>query len=137
MGIVPTNFQLKKEDYDQKDQGLIEQFAPSFNYFVQQVIAALNGNITFENLNQNLITLKVKVDINGKPNVLTQFKTSLKSKVAGLVCVSATNLTAVGTPPNSQPFITFTVNNNLCVINYISGIQSGDQYSLTLLVIGS
>lgn len=142
MASIPTQRLLKPEDFDSKDQNLVTKLAFPYNTFVQQVISALSNNLDFNNLNQQLNTFSVSVDVNGIPTTPIQFKSNLATKLAGLICVSATNNTTSSRFPEAQPFISFTLNSGQVTINRIIGLgiptgnTNSDTYTLTVLSIG-
>lgn len=124
------------EEFAAEDRPLIEKIAFPINSFFEQVRNALNKNIDFNNLNQEIIKLDVIVESNGVPNTLTRFKSNLKTGVQGLICIAAINRSNASTRPTGAPFITFAQNENLVTIQHITGLQSGEKYGLTLISIG-
>lgn len=142
MATIPTLRQLKPEDFDSKDQSLVQKLAFPINTFMQQVISALSNNLDFTNLNQQVNTFNVSVDANGKPISPVQFKINLATKLAGVICINALNTTSPGRYPLAQPFISYTLNAGTLTINNIAGLSFGtgqtnsDVYTLTLLSIG-
>lgn len=143
MARIPDLRTIKKEDFDSKDQKLVEKLAFPFNNFMQQVVNVLKNGVDFTNLNQFYTTITVTVDATGKPTTDVQFKNSLTTKVAGVICISYTNQSGVLRFPTAQPGISYTItSDNFILINNISGLPvppgntNSDSYSLTILVIG-
>lgn len=142
MARIPDLRQITKEDFDQKDQKLIDKLAFPINNFMQQVIGVLKNGVDFNNLNQQLLTVTVSVDATGFPVNTVQFKSTLTTKVAGLICINAVNTSSTIRYPEAQPFISWSQNNSVITLNNISGlgIPSGqtnsDTYQMTLLIIG-
>lgn len=64
-------------------------------------------------------------------------KSTLNSKVVGVICMNAENLLDPTAYPLNTPFISFSLKNNLINILNISGLQANSQYRLTLLLIGN
>lgn len=128
-----SSFQrLLKEDVPSEYQPLIEKIGVSVNQFAEQVLNAMNKNITVEdNLNMEYKTLEVSVT-DGVPTIITEFKSGLKTRLKGIVVIKAENVTNTGTYPTNQPFISFSENNSLIRIVYVSGLQNGNKYKLTL-----
>lgn len=137
MSRIPNLKRINKEDFDKQYQTLIDRLAFPINSFMEQVRNAFDNNIDFNNLNQEIITLTVTVDLNGLPNIQTQWKSTLKTKVIGSVVIKASNLVTPGAYSSSTPFINFVQNNTLVNINQISGLQAGDRYELVILSIGA
>lgn len=143
MATIPSNRQIKPEDFDSKDQKLIQKLAFPINTFMQQVITALSNNLDFNNLNQQLVSFTVSVDSSGVPTTPVQFKSTLKTKIIGLMCINAVNTSSTIRYPDSTPFISFTLNGDFVVVKNITGIgipsgqTNSDTYTLTLQAIGS
>ncbi len=142
MARVPDLRQITKEDFDSKDQKLIDQIAFPINNFMQQVINVMKNGIDFNNLNQATITFTASVDSNGKPTTPVQFQNTLSTKVIGIICINALNTSSILRYPQATPFISYTTNGNLVTVNNIAGlgIPSGqtnsDTYTFTILTIG-
>jgi hypothetical protein len=142
MARIPDLRQIKKEDYDQKDQKLIDQLAFPLNNFMQQVITVLKHGIDFNNLNQQIVTFTVSVDAQGKPTKSIQFQNTLATKVIGIMCISALNTSSTIRYPQATPFISYTMSGNLVTVNNISGLgipagqTNSDIYTFTILTIG-
>ena len=143
MATIPNNRQIKPEDFDSKDQKLIQKLAFPINTFMQQVITALSNNLDFNNLNEQIVSFTVSVDSSGTPTTPVQFKNSLKTKPIGMVCISAVNTSTNLRFPVATPFASFTLNGDLIVITNIAGLNvptgqtNSDSYTLTLRVTGA
>lgn len=141
MARIPDLRLLKKEDFDGKDQALIEKLAFPINNFMQQVVNVFKNGIDFNNLNQQFNIVTVSVDSTGTPVNTIQFKCNLSTKVLGMVCINAVNQSSTIRFPSAQPFISFTQNNSLVTINNISGFPipegqtNSDTYQITILTI--
>lgn len=143
MSRIPDLRQIKKEDFDQKDQGLVDRLAFPINNFMQQVISVFKNGIDFNNLNQQVITFTTSVDSTGAPISPVQFKNGLSSKVLGMICINAANQSSTIRFPLAAPFITFTTNGTLLTITNISGLgiptgqTNSDSYTFTIITIGA
>lgn len=142
MARIPDLRQLKKEDFESKDQKLIEKLAFPINNFMIQVINVLKNGVDFNNLNQQINTFTVTVDSNGKPTTPVQFKNKLTTKIIGIVCINAINQSSFIRYPQATPFISYTVNANLVTVTNIAGLgipsnqTNSDAYTFTILSIG-
>lgn len=146
MARIPDLRLLKKEDFDGKDQKLIEKLAFPINNFMQQVVNVLKNGVDFNNLNRQIITITVSVDQFGAPVNTIQVKSTLITKTIGMLCISYTNLSSNTRFPTGQPGISFiqnnAQNNSLITINNISGLPvpsgntNSDIYQLTIELIG-
>lgn len=131
---IPDLKRIAKEDFAPEYQELIGQLAFPLNSHMEQVRNLFNKGITFDNLAQELITLRVQTNDNGAPlNTLT-FKTSL-NKIRGIQVISASVVTPVGTYLQTAPFISFSQNQTIVTINNIAGLGSNVTYDLLLQTI--
>ena len=143
MARIPDLRQIKKEDFDKDNQKLVDQLAFPLNNFMQQVINVLKHGIDFNNLNQQITTFTVSVDVNGVPTSPIQFKNGLQTKVIGIVCINAVNTSSIQRFPVATPFISYTTNGNLVTITNIAGLgipggqTNSDIYTFTILTIGA
>lgn len=137
MARPPDVRRIQKEDFEEKMQETIDKLALSLNNFMDQTKSALDGNLDFNNFNQQIVTVAVTVDANGKPLITTKFKSTLSTKVIGTQCISAVNTTNPTVYPTSSPFISYTQNADLVTILNVSGLQANNKYTLTLISYGS
>lgn len=135
MGRIPDIKRIRKEDFDQEYQGLIDRIAFSFNSFADQVINLFNKNINFENLNQEIAEVTVVTNSIGGIDNLPKLKSGLSKKVQGIQCIRASNINAPNVYPTSQPFISFSLEQNTLSVLNITGLQANSKYTLKLLLI--
>jgi len=84
-----------------------------------------------------VVSLDVMIDGSGDLINPPSIRTTLNTKVQGVICIKADNLTSIGTFPTSQPFISYNIiNNNLISVLNVSGLQNSSTYRLKLLLIG-
>lgn len=136
MGRVPNIKRIQTNDFNEKDQELISTLAYPINSFMEQTAAVLDKGVDFNNLNQAIITLQTMTDANGNPILETKYKSLLKSKVVGHVCINAYNITNTSAFPVNTPFISFIQNADIVTINNITGLQANNKYKLIVLSIG-
>lgn len=143
MGRVPDLRTIKTEDFDKKDQPLIDKLAFPINNFMQNVITVLKNGIDYNNLNRQIVTFTVTVTPDGTPTTPVQFQNRLTTKIQGLSVINAINTSPVPRYPAAGILMSFTSNGNLITINNIAGlgIPSGqtnsDSYTFTVEAIGS
>jgi hypothetical protein len=135
MARVPDIKRIQKEEFNKKDQELIEQLAFPINSFMEQVKSALNGNLDFTNINQEIVTVTLAVDSSGVPKTTTKYKSNLKTNVAGHVILALVDKDA-GSYPSGAPFITYTQSSNIVQILHVAGLTANVNYKLTVLSIG-
>lgn len=136
MGVPPDLKRIAKEDFAAQYQDLVDKLAFPLNSFMEQTRNLFTKNIDFQNLNQELITLRVQTDENIKPLAKPAFKSTLTTKVRGIVVLSA-SIVANGNISYIQqaPFISFSQNNNIISVDNISGLAAETTYDLLLLTI--
>lgn len=137
MGRVPDIKRIQVENFDKDDQAVAEKLAYPLNSFMEQTQAVLKGNVDFQNLNRELLTLDVLVGADGKPVVITKVKSALRTKVAGLNCIRANNSTDSTLFVVGAPFVTFTQTNDILTILHVTGLQANNKYRLILESIGT
>lgn len=143
MARIPDLRQIKKEDFDNKDQKLVDQIAYPFNTFMEQVITVFKKGVDFNNLNQQIVTFTVSVNSSGVPTTPIQFQSTLLTKIIGLTCINAVNTSSIQRFPEAGIFVSYSVNGNLITVTNIAGlgIPSGqtnsDTYTLTVLSYGA
>lgn len=119
------------EEFDPEMQDTISKLSFSLNPLLEQITEAFNKNITFDNLNQDIISFVVEVDATGKPKASTQFKYNLKNAPRCIIVGSAESneLTAA-------PFITYSVSNQVVTVNKIFGLPADKKIRITVILIG-
>lgn len=123
-----------KEDFDSKEQGLIDKLAFPINIMFESLVSALNKRLTFQdNINSQIVDVFVTVDVTGTPSKTTAFKSDVTGQVQGLWVVRADNLDNPGTYPTSAPFISYSSNGTQVIVNNITGLQAGERYKLRIL----
>ncbi len=136
MASVPNFKRFTVEDFKSKDRALVKKLAFPINSFFEQVRNALNKNINFTNINQNITTFDVQVDANGVPLQTTIFKHDVVGKVKGITCIKADNLTTTSTVPTGAPWVTAVQDNQILRVSNVKGLQINNKFRLTMLVIG-
>ena len=137
MGRIPNFKRIRKEDFDTNIQSTIDKLGYIFNSFAEEVTNLFNKNIDFQNLNMQVITLDISKDGSGNLINPPNIRTTLNTKIQGIVCIKADNLDNPGTYATSQPFISYDlINDNLVKILNVSGLQNSSTYKLKLLLIG-
>lgn len=130
-----NNFKrINKEDFDQDDRELVEKLSIVLTPFLEQVDAALNKNLDFDNLNQHYTNVVVR-QVNGVPETLTQVKYPLKTRLKGIQLISAENLTDSALLTTS-PFINYKQQGDLITITGVAGLPDNKQFRLSIILIG-
>ncbi len=137
MAKVPDVKRINKEDFAKEMQSTIETLAYPINSFMEQTKSALDGNLDFRNFNQEIINIDVTTDADGIPNIITQYKSNLKTRVIGHTCISALNKNSPLNTPTGTPFITYVLNTPLIRLTKVTNLQANEKYTLTLISIGA
>lgn len=124
------------EDFPKDDRVLVEKLSFALNPFLEQISTIFNKNVDFDNLNQEVLTFTIQLDSNGIPKTQTQIKTSLKTKIRGILVIKLTNLENDSTFPTGAPFITYSVAADLITIQHVTGIPANKRYTISAIAIG-
>jgi hypothetical protein len=129
---------IQKEDFEADMQDTIEKLAFPINSFMEQTRNALDGNIDFNNLNEEIITLDISVNASGIPIVITKYVSNIRTRVIGHNVISVVSVNNPQTVfATNQPFINYTQNANLVTINNITGLPANERFRLTVRSIGA
>ena len=124
------------EDYPSDYNDLIKPLAQALNPTLEQMSFLFNKNIDFDNLNQEVISFQFKAkDATGIPNSQTQIKTSLKTKIKGVVVINAQNLEG-NQLLTGCPFINYDLSDNLLTVKQITGLPENKTFNITIIVVG-
>lgn len=126
---------LTKDDFDKEYQQLIDRLSFSLTPFMEQVVSAFNKNVDFDNLNQEFIILDTQVDAQGRPTMNSEIKNPLRTRVRGIQCVNAQNMTD-NTLLTGGITVVFVVESNLIKISQITGLPTGKRFNLSIILIG-
>ena len=138
MAKIDGGKRILAEDFRSTDRDLISKLALVLNPFTEQIILALRKNITItDNLNMEYKTISIKVDASGKPVSSNQLTSSLSTKIKGISCEGYQNLTNSNNYPTSGITVTWVQNNGIIEIQHVTGLNSTDTHSLTLLIKGT
>ena len=136
MGKIELPKKIRTEDFKSEDSDLIGKIGFVYNSFVDQVFQILDGNLDYDNLKRQIVTLEVTADSSGKIINPPSIKYNLNSKLKGINVLNAINLVNTNTYPTSHPFVSWSLNGSLVMVLNISGLQASSQYRLTVELIG-
>lgn len=135
MGRVPDLKRVTVEDFRSEDRPLVKKLAFIINSFHEQVRSALNKNIDFENLNQEVRTLSFTTGEDGQPLNTLSFRSNMNSRVQGMLTVR-TVITSNNTAFQAQkPEISWSQDGNLVTLTFIGGLAANTGYQLTILTL--
>lgn len=134
MALFPMPKLIKASDFPKEQEELVTTLGNIMNSTLEQMYSALNKGIDFNNLNQQLVTFTVKVDSNNLPVGKVELKSTLKTKIQGVMCIRAQG----NSYPSTNPLISFTYSSstNSIVINHITGLEANQEYTLTVILVG-
>jgi hypothetical protein len=136
MGLLQSYRRIFNTDYAKQYQDLINTLAVSINQGFDNLYQMANNNVSLtNNILCTVASVPVTVNSSGTPTTSTAFAISFTTKMLGATVLNAVGPS--GTYPTSQPFISFTQNNQNIVINNISGLQANTQYTLTIVAWGT
>jgi hypothetical protein len=132
---VPDLKRITVEDFQKEDQPLVKKLAFVINSFHEQVRSALNKNINYENLDQEIKTLTFTTGGNSQPLNPINFTASISSRVQGIIIVRNIITSNNTLFPSTKPEISWSQNNQIVTITNISGLLPNTGYQLTLLLL--
>lgn len=134
MAKLPSIVRLSREDY--KDApSWFERFLTPMNTFIRTVYEALNGNLTFgDNVAGFEKEFTITAGAAATDNTAT-FSYSLKKEARGLLLMRATQTADNYTPVAAAVGLSWRKGNGEIIIDAISGLTNGNQYTIRVLVI--
>lgn len=138
MSQLPTFKSLQSSDFDQQYQELINKLALIFNNEIQSLFAALNHGVSLaDNILCVVKDVPVVVDVDGNTTNTASFSISVPNmRVRGCTVIRAVNTTNSNTYPTGAPFVNFTPGTSQVTIDHVTGLQPGDQWTLTCIAWG-
>lgn len=135
MGKIQIPKQIRSEDFDEEQRGLVDKIAGTYNDFVGEVYRVLTNGIDYENLNRQITVITVTMSATGAVLQEPKIKVTASGKVRGVSVLSAVNVNKIDVYPTTAPFVSWSLNANLLTILNITGLQPSSQYQLTLELI--
>lgn len=136
MAQIPQKKFLDISEISEENRPDFEKLAIIYNRFNEETVEALTGQLDFNNINQSLRTITVRVDANGTPITGDTFQNTLSAKtVQGIVCIRAQNIASPNEYATTTPLVSYTQASNIVTIRNITGLSANTEYLLTLLVI--
>lgn len=128
---------IESEGVPKEQREFAETVGYAVNVFAEEVIDAFNNKrISFDNLNQRLLSFNANVNSDGIPQqeiLLNPGVTGFK----GLLVISAISDVGLGNPTGA-PFLTFQrMNNGAFRVTHITGLPADTDFAVTAIVIGS
>jgi hypothetical protein len=134
MPLLDNPKRITQDEFGEDDKDVAERIGNYYNFFVEQATNIINGNIDFDNLNRDLITLEFTVDGSGIPIQNTRFSADIGIK--GMSVINATNLTNLAVYPTGSPLISFTGSGTgVYTINHVTGLPASNKFRLVIEVI--
>ena len=136
MAKLPVAKRLIKEDFEAQFQPLIDKIAIIVNPAIEGIVNALNKNISFEdNITIQVKDMDVAVNSNGIPISAISFNSELKTKLKGIICIRADNLSNSSSYPSGGVFLSFSEDGKTIKVSHITGLTASDKYRLKLLIL--
>lgn len=135
---LPSFKRLFKQDFQQEFREFVDRLSVSYNSGIEVLYDLANNKISFkDNILSVVKDVTLTVNANGIPtNTASVTLDGIVRTPIGCFVVLATNLTTASVFPTSQPFVTFTQNENSITINHVSGLPAGNSFLLRLIIIG-
>lgn len=134
---LPNIKRIVVEDFKEEDRDTVERLSYILNEFMQNVQTLTNKRIDFDNLNRELVTFRVITNASGVPISDLTLTTTFVATAHGGKVLSVRNLTNSSALLSSAPFVDFySTKNNQFRIKQITGLITGNQYEITLEIVG-
>lgn len=136
---MPTFKTLQASDFEPQYANLINQLALIFNNDIQSLFNALSNQLSLtSNILCTIATVPITVDASGNTTNSATFSLTVPNmRVLGLTVVNVKNTTNTSIYPSAAPFCSFTPASSSVTINNITGLQTGYQWSITVIAWGS
>jgi len=136
MAIIDRAKRINYQDYKEEERDMIRKLSEVLNFFMEDVVNNMNGNIDFANLNRELITFEVTVDSTGKPITNNRFTSALS--IVGTKVIRADNLVNSAQSVTDAPFLTYrNSGTGTYTITNITGLQVNTKYRLLIELIAN
>lgn len=135
MAKVNGQKRINSGDFDKEDQAFADKLGYIINPFFEQLTAAFNKGIDFDNLNMQLSTFTTEVDGSFVPKIPLDIRIDLRTKVQGSFVINATNLTD-STLLSGAPFLNYDIITNGVHVNQVTGLAANKSYRVTVVFIG-
>jgi len=134
MARIDEPRRLNVDEFPKESRQTIEMLAEYYNYAIEQITNAINGNLDYDNLKKKIIELEFKTDSLGQPSPRLQFTADVG--LVGTKVIRADNQSNTTTYPITHPFISYsTSGNGIYSINNIIGLRSSTKYRLVIELI--
>jgi hypothetical protein len=132
MAKLPKISKLRKEDFPEEYDTLLEGLLYGINSFFETVYSALNKQLNFsENLNTQIVEVSVTAPITAARPL--EFTRTINGLCKGIVVVELTNLDNAGEVLTTSPFCQFSNGESTVRVTNITGLTSGKRYRIRLL----
>jgi|GEM_PF-1913115 len=134
MSKLPSITGLKREDFKDAPDW-IDRFLSPLNTFMRTVYEALNGNLTFgDNISGFVKEFTITAGAAAENNT-TEFVHGLKRQPTGLLIMQVTQVSSNYAPITSAVTLSWRRGVGSIVIDAITGLTNGTQYTFRVLVI--
>lgn len=126
---------LDAGDFPKENKDLVTKLGFIVNPFFNFITDVLSNKLSFkDNMNAEVLDISLTAPIN--PTNTLSIKTNLKTPCIGVLCVyirNESNQAAVLTTP---PFFEWTQDGNQVIIHNITGLTSGNDYLIRVILLG-
>lgn len=137
--ILPNYKRLNKKDYNEEEQELIDKLSFIINDGFSPLYSATAGRLSLEDNTLSAVRdVTLQVGANGIPVSRSVFSLSNSKVTVVRQCFvgRAVNLTNPKSYPTSGVTISFTQDVNNVIIDHVTGLTPGDQWTLTVTAFG-
>lgn len=131
MSRIDEPRRLNVDEFPEDSRETISRLSEYYNYFVEQVTNAINGNIDYDNRKEKLIELLITTDTSGQPT--PQLKFVQDAGLIGTSVIRVDNLTNASIYPESHPFMSFsTSGDGVYTVTNITGLRASTKYRVVI-----
>lgn len=134
MAKLPAYKRVYYTDFPKDSQPAMEQLSYTINNAFEGIFGALNNGLNLaDNLSVSVRDLTVNVDATGNPLSTLSFGIDNANPITGVIVIRAANQTNTAGFVTGAPFISYTQNGNKVTVNNITGIPSGNTFSVRVV----
>ena len=131
MGKVDNTRRILADDFDKDMREFVSKFGEIYNFTIENITNAINGQLNYDNLRKTLVEIAITVDANGIPLLGGNFVS--EADMVGSTILRAINLTTVTNYVDSAPFMTYSrIQGEQYKVEHIAGLRSGENYQLLI-----
>ena len=132
MGRLANVRRINTQDFSNEDQEVVAKIAEVVNFFMDDVVNFANGNVNYENLSKNLVTINLSVDSSGTPVNVNSIETGIINPTY-LSVKRVINITNRALYPSGVPLISYTETGSTRVnLDNVTNLAPNNTYNIVI-----